>query len=198
MCNLGEYLKNFGEINVVAVTNRHLCTGDFFEQIEKLAQSNIKAIILREKDLSETEYEGLAKKAIKICEKHNKELILHSFYGVALKLNHKKIHLPIPVLKEAYEKGLLANFEKVGASVHSLEQLEEAKNCGVNYCTAGHIFATNCKKGLPPRGLDFLAEICANANFPVYAIGGISDQNAHLAAEAGAAGVCLMSSVMDK
>lgn len=198
MCDLNEYLKKFGETNVVAVTNRHLCTGDFFEQIEKLAKSNVKAIILREKDLSEKEYESLAKKAAAICEKYNKELILHTFYDAALKLNHKKIHLPIFALKEACEKGLLANFEKIGTSVHSLKQLEEAKNCGATYCTAGHIFATNCKKDLPPRGLDFLAEICANAVFPVYAIGGISDKNAFSATEAGAAGVCLMSSVMDK
>lgn len=40
--------------------------------------------------------------------------------------------------------------------------------------TAGHIFATDCKKGLPPRGLDFLKNVCDAVLIPVYAIGGIN------------------------
>ena len=39
--------------------------------------------------------------------------------------------------------------------------------------TAGHIYATDCKQGLPPRGLDFLEEVCRAVDIPVWAIGGI-------------------------
>ena len=53
--------------NVVAVTNRWLLPDNkaddkeaLLMQIERLAKSNIRFIILREKDLSENEYEKLA------------------------------------------------------------------------------------------------------------------------------------------
>ena len=39
--------------------------------------------------------------------------------------------------------------------------------------TAGHVYVTDCKKGLPPRGLEFLKEVCTKVTIPVYAIGGI-------------------------
>ena len=85
--------------------------------------------------------------------------------------------------------------------------------------TAGHIFATDCKKGLPPRGLDFLKNVCDAVEIPVYAIGGINiassgDSTASDAPstydavpdisvprladvmECGAAGGCIMSGMM--
>jgi len=42
----------------IAVTNRHLCEGDFLERIRQIAQGDeYNAILLREKDLSHEEYE---------------------------------------------------------------------------------------------------------------------------------------------
>lgn len=48
--------------------------------------------------------------------------------------------------KEEYREVLL------GTSVHSLEEAREAQTLGADYLTAGHIYATDCKRGLPPRG----------------------------------------------
>ena len=81
----------------------------------------------------------------------------------------------------------------VGISTHSLEQVQEAEKCNASYVFFGHVFPTDCKKGVPPRGLHFLEKICHNASVPVYAIGGITPQNAAQAVKAGAAGVCVMS-----
>ena len=88
------------------------------------------------------------------------------------------------------------NFEQVGTSVHSIEELRMAEQYGVSYCFAGHVFATDCKPDLAPRGLDFLNEICKSAEIPVYAIGGIRAENASACVEAGATGVCIMSACM--
>ena len=45
---------------VIAVTNRHLCEGDFLRQVERVASLGVRAVILREKDLSPAEYTVLA------------------------------------------------------------------------------------------------------------------------------------------
>ena len=52
-----------------------------------------------------------------------------------------------------------AYFEEIGVSCHSLEDALEAQQLGATYLTAGHIFETDCKKGLPGRGLDFLTSV---------------------------------------
>jgi thiamine-phosphate pyrophosphorylase len=179
---------------LIAITNRHICNGDFIERIDKISKSGIYAIILREKDLPESEYETLASDVIDICKKNNCICILHSYIDVAERLNHKLIHLPMPLLVENSER--LKNFELVGASAHSLEEALTAKKLGADYITASHIFATDCKKGLEPRGLDFLNDICKSVDIPVFALGGINADNISECIKNGAAGVCMMSEFM--
>ena len=67
---------------------------------------------------------------------------------------------------------------------------------GASYLIAGHIFATDCKRGLPGRGLPFLREVCAAADKPVFAIGGITPGNIADVRNTGAQGVCVMSGLM--
>ena len=179
---------------IIAVTNRKLCHIDFLEQIEALAKSEVDSIILREKDLSEDEYYVLAKNVFRICEKYNKECVLHNFVGVAKRLNYNKIHLSLPILEKHHNE--VKNFEKVGVSIHSLEEGERAVTLGATYITAGHIFQTDCKKDLEPMGLAFLENICRGVDVPVYAIGGISKYNINLVKETGVNGACLMSFFM--
>jgi thiamine-phosphate pyrophosphorylase len=87
----------------------------------------------------------------------------------------------------------LADFALLGVSTHSVEQIQEACEIGASYVFYGHVFQTDCKKGVPPRGLELLQRMCAQADVPVYAIGGITPENAMQAVDAGAAGVCVMS-----
>lgn len=157
-----------------------------------MCQAGIKRIILREKDLAEEEYTALAKRILAVCEENGAELIIHNYPNAARALGVRRVHLPFHLLT----KELTAEFDTVGCSVHSVEEAKAAEEMGCSYITAGHIFATDCKKGVPPRGLEFLSEVCRSVNIPVYAIGGISPENMPLALEAGAAGVCVMSTLM--
>ena len=116
--------------------------------------------------------------------------------NTARKLEHPFIHLPLFLLKEY--QGKLENFRGIGCSVHSVEDALEAQKLGATYLTAGHIYTTNCKKGLPPRGLKFLGNVCDSVTIPVYAIGGIhpgTEQISEVIAR-GAAGGCIMSDMM--
>lgn len=180
--------------DIICVTNRRLCREDFFERVEKIADCRPKAIILREKDLSGEEYFRLAKRVREICERKKIPCILHSFVSEAVCLGAEEIHLPLPLLRELDAER--AKFKVIGTSVHSVSEAVEAQKLGAAYITAGHIFDTDCKKGLPGRGLDFLKEVRAAADIPVFAIGGISPKNCREVLAAGADGVCIMSALM--
>jgi len=54
------------------------------------------------------------------------------------------------------------------------------------------------KRGVPPRGLEFLKAVCENVNIPVYAIGGINIDGSRRqeVQECGAKGSCIMSGMM--
>ena len=85
----------------IAVTNRHLCEGDFLERIRQIAQGDeYNAILLREKDLSHEEYEELAGKVLKITNQEGKKCILHTDYRAALSLSHPFVHIPLSVMAQ--------------------------------------------------------------------------------------------------
>ena len=180
---------------ILCVTNRLLCKDDFLKRIEELAKAQPKGIILREKDLSAGEYKSLAQAVLEICEKYRTPCILHSFSEVAEELEAAALHLPLPLLREL-PQSKRSCFTVLGASCHSAEEAIEAQSLGCTYITAGHVFDTDCKKGLAGRGLEFLKQICESVSLPVYAIGGISAENAAMVINAGAKGVCVMSGAM--
>lgn len=106
------------------------------------------------------------------------------------------IHLPeremlhIPTLKEEYPA------LSIGCSVHSVESARKAETLGVDHIMYGHIFKTDSKRGLEPRGVEQLAEICRAVLLPVIAIGGITYENAARVIEAGAAGIAVLSGIL--
>lgn len=181
--------------DILCVTNRKLCREDFLTRIEQIAACHPAGIILREKDMSPEEYKALAVKVMEICGRYNVKCILHSFSGVAMSLHADAIHLPLHLLRELSreQKG---QFRILGASCHSVDDALEAQALGCTYITAGHVFETDCKKGLPGRGLEFLRNVCAAVDIPVYGIGGIDVDNIVMVRNAGASGACLMSSLM--
>ena len=182
--------------DIIVITNSSICKEDFLLRIEKLAKAKPKAIVLRDKQLSESDYAVLAKKVIEICNKYNTQCILHNFPKVAEKLNHNALHLPLHILATLTDKEK-SQYKILGASCHSIEDALKAERLGCTYITAGHIFDTDCKKGLPGRGLDFLKAGCISVSIPVYAIGGISRKNFSMVRNVGANGGCIMSSAMN-
>ncbi len=179
---------------LILVTNRRLCRDDYLTRLDRLAKAGPQAIILREKDLEQQEYELLAQKVLSICEVNNVELIINKNIDAAVKLNIPNIHLSMEDLRNY--KNRLRRFKCAGASVHSADEAAEARELGADYLIAGHIFPTDCKAGLPPRGLAFLKEICCRVDIPVFAIGGITGDRVQAVLETGAKGVCIMSEAM--
>lgn len=177
---------------VVCVTCRSLCPRSLEDQIERIAAAGVKRLILREKDLPEDEYIALAARVLERCDLHGVECIIHNYPQAARRLGVRKLHIPLHLLTA----DICAEFDTVGSSVHSAEDALKAQGMGAAYVTAGHIFATDCKRGLAPRGLDFLSGVCRAVDIPVYAIGGINWDNMQFALDAGAQGVCIMSGLM--
>ena len=187
--------KRIDYSSICVITNRKLCQGDFLAQMDSLCKNGIKAVILREKDLDESAYRELAILVIRICDQYGIPCILHTFFHVARELGIKEIHLPIDVLR-TNNQFIQSHFSTIGVSIHSETEALEAEKLGATYITAGHIFRTDCKKGLEPRGLSFLTTICSQVKIPVYGIGGIHKENVSQVIEAGASGVCIMSDAM--
>lgn len=188
------------ELPLIAVTDSASCPRPLAEQIErltKLTELRPQAVILRAKALDKAAYRTLALQAQQSCEAAGIALILHSDWQLARELGISMLHLPLAFLRQIseYER---AYFTWLSTSVHSVEEAIEAQALGATVLIAGHIYTTQCKASLAPRGLGFLQSVCSAVSLPVYAIGGIdfdAEQHAELQAN-GARGACVMSAYM--
>lgn len=176
---------------LVCVTHRGLCTDDLPRRVGQLCRGGISRVILREKDLSEEDYEALARQ---VLAAGGDKVVLHHFPNVCARLGVPRLHLSLGELEACPQ--LRDRVELLGVSIHAPEETVRAQALGADYVTAGHVFDTDCKKGLPGRGLDFLRAVCGSVDIPVYAIGGIGPDNLADVARTGAAGACLMSGLM--
>lgn len=184
-------------MKVIAVTNRKLCDGndDFFNRIETLANLNFYAIMLREKDLNLKSFNFYSRKCSEICKKHNVKLIINTFTDAAIENGIPYLHLSFNHFINLPDNKKKC-FTRIGVSVHSVEEAVEACQNGADYLIAGHIFSTSCKPDVPPRGTEFLKNVCQSVSIPVFGIGGITPQNAPDVISSGADGVCIMSPSM--
>ena len=180
---------------LLSVTARTLCKEDFLARVDAICAAGIDGIILREKDLSEVSYRSLASDVLRICREKGTPCALHTYVTAAKSLHAEALHLPLHAFLALGEKEKRV-FPTIGVSCHSLDDVIAAQDGGCSYVTLGHIFATDCKRGLPGRGLDFLTDVCRHASVPVYAIGGIDKDNIARVRDAGASGVCIMSGLM--
>ena len=188
------------ELPLIAVTDSASCPRPLPEQIErltKLTELRPQSVILRAKALDKAAYRTLALQAQQSCKVTGIPLILHSDWQLAHDLGISKLHLPLALLRQmpACKR---THFTWLSTSVHSVEEAIEAQALGATVLIAGHIYTTQCKAGLAPRGLGFLQAVCSAVSLPVYSIGGISfdaAQHAELQAN-GARGACVMSAYM--
>ena len=200
------------KIKLNIISNRKLCENENLEkQIEKIFSAyekkiilknfDIVALTLREKDLDKNEYLKLIEKIYPICQKYKINLILHQNYDLNLddKYNIEGIHLSYSIFKSLNENikaELIKKYKRIGVSVHSLNEAKEVESLGASYVIAGHIFETDCKKGLEPRGLKFIKDLSSALSIPIFAIGGIDEKNSLSVINNGAFSICMMSTLM--
>ncbi|MCD8200998.1 MAG: thiamine phosphate synthase [Clostridia bacterium] len=184
---------------VCCVTDRKLCTDDFLTRMDKIA-SSVDAVILREKDLPEAEYQELARDVKRIVAKHPPcEFLTHTYSDGESSVRDTKIHVSFETIRDAQGSDLASLFYKearVGVSVHSMKEAQLAEDYGAGYVIVGNVFETSCKPGVKPCGVKLVKKAVKALDIPVYAIGGITPENVKEVMDCYAQGVCVRSPLM--
>lgn len=175
------------------ITSTELCNDNFLNRFTEIAMSHPDRMILREKQMTQQQYRTYAYDCQSICRLYDVKFSVHGFPEIAREI-HSDLHIPIGTLRE--QPQLAQEFRILGVSVHSSEEAAEAEKLGASYLIAGHIFETDCKKGLPPKGLDFLQNVAYSVSIPVLAVGGVTKEKLPYIYAKGASGVCVMSHFM--
>lgn len=188
--------------------NEHL-----LQAIEKAARAGVDWIQLREKDLSAKACAALTREAsLRVGNASSRQslaarLLVNDRLDVAVAAGAGGVHLGESSLPVEEAKRLLQDFSHrqplpdgflVGVSCHSLESAISAANAGADYVFFGPVFATPSKAAFgAPQGLERLAAVCRSVSIPVFAIGGITVENAAACFNAGTSGIAAIRQFQD-
>ena len=180
------------------VTDRIQTGGrDPLEVLEQALAGGVKAVQLREKDLSGKALLELAEKTRRLCDRYQASLLINDRIDVALAVDAAGVQLTGVSLPVDVARGLLGSQKLLGASTHSLEEARQAQKDGADFILFGPVYFTPSKAAFgEPQGLQALKKILENVSLPVYAIGGIKADHIADLRSLGVRGVALISAII--
>ncbi|HIF03370.1 MAG TPA: thiamine phosphate synthase [Nitrospinaceae bacterium] len=189
--------KDLNWLRLYLITNRSLFESDnnFLEASEAALMGGVRALQLREKNLTDCELIELGSQLRILTSNYNARLIINSRADIAKKIDADGVHLTESCahaneIKSAFP-GLI-----VGVSTHSLEGAHIAEAQGADYITFSPIYETPSKENYgPPQGLGLLRQVSQKVNLPVLALGGITLHRVSECLDQGAFGVALISDI---
>ncbi len=177
-----------------AVTDRKSLAGDLLEALARTLATGVELLQIREKDLSGKALFELATAVRGLPNPHGTKILVNSRVDVALAAGLDGVHLPASAPPLEAVRRILPGRFLIGVSAHSLEQVLAADRAGADLIVFGPVFDTPSKRAFgPPLGLEPLGQVCRAAATPVFAIGGVTRENASECIAAGAAGVAGIS-----
>lgn len=128
-----------------------------------------------------------------LADRHQNPLIINDDAALTFQVGAHGVHLGKEDGSIAAARALLGPDAIVGATVHSLAELDAIRGLPVDYIGVGPVYGTRSKAtGLPDLGLEGLAAICAASPFPVIGIGGIRPDTTAAVLQAGCYGVAVI------
>ncbi len=188
--------ERFGQVRLYVIITESLCRGGWFETAEAVLRGGAEAIQLREKDLSDSELLGRARRLAKLCGDHGALLIVNDRPDIAAASGAHGVHvgqddLPVPAVRRIVPPTCV-----VGVSTHTIEQVRAAAAQAPDYIAVGPMFDSPTKPQAYIAGPTTLAEARTITALPLVAIGGITNENASHVVAAGTCCVCVCQDVI--
>jgi thiamine-phosphate pyrophosphorylase len=162
--------------------------------VERALADGVDFLQVREKDLSARALTALVRRLLRLPNPHGARILVNERADVALAAGAHGVHLPGAAPAPAELRRILPASATIAVSCHSLEEARQAEAEGADFLVFGPVFFTPSKARYgAPQGIGRLRDVAAAVRIPVFALGGVSADNAAECIRAGAAGVAGIS-----
>jgi len=190
---------------------KRYCITDSLDVAARAARDGVDMIQIRAKELSARRLSELVRAVVGLPEapdllpirdrkgavvepttKPHPKILVNTRTDIALACGAHGVHLPAGSIAPAMIREITPAGFLIGVSCHTIAELQAAQREGADFAVFGPIFPSVTKSG-NPIGIEALRQAVAAVHLPIYALGGVTSENAPLCIQAGATGIAGIS-----
>ncbi|MDH3640341.1 MAG: thiamine phosphate synthase, partial [Gammaproteobacteria bacterium] len=161
-------------------------------QLKYLLDGGIRLVQVREKHMPADDYARFMQAILELCRRFDALVLGNTDPETAVALGAHGIHLDSRRLQELDRRPLGAELW-VAASCHDRRELDHARQIGADFAVLSPVKATRTHSDARTLGWSRFGALCRHADFPVYALGGMTRDDTCRARHAGGQGVAMIS-----
>jgi len=165
----------------------HEVDGDVLAWLQPRIQAGMW-LVLRAKSLSKNDYFGLAQQVATLCQQRQASLLLHHHVDLLDRVP-TAIGVHVPFALASVSTKILTQHNYLVISTHNAEELEQAWQWGADFVTLSPVQQTLSHPEQAAMGWSNFQLLVQQAKLPVYALGGMTQQNITQTQQLGAQGV---------
>lgn len=180
------------------ITDRLGPAGDPLPLLPALAAGGLRALQVREKDLSPAQLHAYGRRVRDALGEAGAgvAVFLNDRADLAMSLGLAGAHLREDSLPLADQPQVFRRALRFGVSTHTLDGVLAAEAAEADFATFGPVYPTASKAAWgDPVGLEGLRQAAANSRLPLLALGGVTPERVAECIAAGAHGVAAISAV---
>jgi len=169
---------------------KRYCITDSIDVAARAARDGVEMIQIRAKQLSARALAELVRGAV--ASARQSRILINTRTDVALACGAHGVHLPAGSITPDIIRRIAPARFLIGVSCHKIDELRAAEREGADFAVYGPVFPSPTK-ATAPIGIAAFREAAASVRLPVYALGGVTAENARECIAAGAAGIAGIS-----
>lgn len=184
-------IKNLQLPESVMITGPYESFPELEKKLVKALENNVNHVHFRAHWLADNVYVDHASKILAIAQKYNARLILSRDAAILAKVQADGIHLTSSQLATISKRPEINQL--VSASCHHREEIIKCQQLGIDYCFLSPVMKTMSHENVDPLGWQRFSEIVSGLEIPVYALGGMRQEDMEQARLCGARGIASIS-----
>ena len=169
-------------IQAVNLPEKYLITGyfmdesDFLRKLDTALKAGVQLVQLRIKSMEDDAFISLAKTATELCHEYGARILLNTDPCMVEQVGADGVHLNSERLMALSSRPIDIN-RLVAASVHNLEQLEQAERLNIDFSVISPVLPTPSHPNARTLGWYGFQQLTEQATHPVYALGGMQAEH---------------------